>query len=240
MWSKSAMCKNRFRPIEAKELLKMAEEARDRLVTILPSEVDLKQNSALSRAAGKANLLRAGLLHRTADLSETAIRLCAESRPLPALLMIRAVFETIAIYHHFHEQINEVVRSANGDDIIHCIDKLVHGLGRDGCEGPEAVDVVTAIDELARLIKGVRMIYDDLTEIAHPNWTGTALHYSGVGPYCAPVLTFARSHTWLPLKGGLYLLPVLLDGIVELDDSLGDILTKLATVHEGGGRNRAH
>lgn len=45
-------------------------------------------------------------------------------------------------------------------------------------DGPQALQILTCIDRMDKKVPGVRVHYDFLSEIAHPNWGGVVGMYA--------------------------------------------------------------
>ena len=220
---------------EFDSLLKEAQEAYDKLTVILPAEVNAAIKRGCRPAPVLACFLRAGLLHRAADIAGSAVAFYSQWRPTPALLMTRAVVESVAVYYSLYEEIKEAVDSQDASDADNCIEAFLHASNGHNYKDPQSGDMLTAVDRLEHLVKGVRKHYNMLNQVTYPSGAGTWQHYGGVaGIDRLAIYTFAPSHSWLPLETGLRLLAALLNGVVKVDGSLVDVLAKFRQRAESG------
>ena len=215
--------------MELKQLLAETERAYHAFSVILPSKVSRESVSNTSKTALKAYLIRAGLLHRMADLAGGAIDLYKQRKDLPALILTRSFFETFALFNYFIGKLKAAVADGKVQDTDEILMRLLFG-SRDW-DDLQAINVLTAIDQLDKDVAGVRKWYNDLCEIAHPNWLGTAGNYgkSGDSPY---TLYFESPYKGVPAEFGLKTFKEILGGLPEMDKSAQDILLKFKALHE--------
>jgi hypothetical protein len=119
------------------------------------------------------------LLHRTADLSETAINLFELKKLVPAIIMTRAVYETTAILNSLGVKIEEVIRTKNIENVGDFFMKSLFG-GRIKEAPIESINILSAIDRITKRFKHIRESYDYLSEYAHPNWSGLMGSYGNL------------------------------------------------------------
>jgi hypothetical protein len=103
---------------------------------------------------------------------------CAEAYSTSSgILATRAAVEVTAALCYLNACIRDVLKSGSIGDIDEC-------LMRRGCvsridpTAPNAINVLTFVDKESEEVREFRQQYEDLSEFAHPNWTGTALLYS--------------------------------------------------------------
>ncbi len=204
--------------------LEEAQVAYDRLTAILPLEV----NAPVWSLAVRAFLLRAGLLHRTADIADAAIESCRRWRLMPASLMTRAVLETVAVYYCFYQEAEEAVRSQDMGEVGERVVAFVTGSNGHNYKDPQSTDILRAVDGLEELVRGVRERYDLLNIMARPNWAGTVDSYRRISARCVGAYAFDSSRTWLGPEMGPWLLANLLNDVVKVDGCLVDVLNKIA------------
>ncbi len=212
------------------ELYKEAEQQYQQLVRILPSKVSRESVSKTSKSALKAYLIRAGLLHRTADLAGAAIDLYKQSKNLPAFVLTRATLETFALFHYFIKKLEGAVSSGEVQKVDEILMRLMLG-ARNSDDEVKPINILTAIDTFDKHIKGIRGMYDTLCEIAHPNFLGTMEHYGkkAESPY---TLYFESPYEGFPAEEGLNLISTILDGLLEMDESVQDILSQFTKMDE--------
>ncbi len=209
------------------ELLRTAQRACDRLAAILPGEIDGRIKRGCSNVPVIACFLRAGLLHRIADAAGSAIEFHSPLRPLCALLTIRATLESVAVYYSFYEEIKEAVDSQDVGAAKNCIEAFLDASKGHNYADPQSGDILTAIDRLEHLVKGVRAEYNGLNHVTHPGPEGTWGHYGADEPGDRMgIVVFAPSYGPLPPETGLRLLGPLLNGVVEVDGSFVNVLAE--------------
>lgn len=215
---------------ELAELLIEAEQRLQGLKGILPSEVRRDKVSMISKSALKAYLIRAGLLHRTADLAEATIDFYKQFKNLPAFVLTRAILETAALFYYFWSKLETAVNSGKVKDADDILMRILFG-ARNSDDEVQAVNIMTAVDRLDKDAPGVRDIYNDLCEIAHPNWMGAVGHYgeSVESPF---ILYFDQSHNGLPPEAGLKVLSELLAYLLESNEAVKETLLRFKTLHE--------
>lgn len=153
---------------EAKVFVK---ELRNRL----PSKVSLNELGCRSKLPWKVLSLRAPLLYRIIELADAACRLYKENMLASAFTLTRSAFETSAMLHWLHKQMDEAVKTRKaGDDLDKALMRAL--LGRKN-RHRQPINVQTFIDHLDRQFEGQKESYADLSEYAHPNWFGVMSLY---------------------------------------------------------------
>jgi hypothetical protein len=215
--------------MELKQLLEETELQYQAFLGILPSKVSRDSVSNTSKSALKAYLIRAGLLHRTADLAGAAIDLYRQRKDLPAFVLTRAVLETFALFYYFIKKLEEAVNSGKVQDVDETLMQLLFGARN--ADDAKAINVLTAVDRLDKDVNDIREYYDVLCEIAHPNWMGTFGHYGKAveSPY---TLHFESTHEGVPPEAGLAVVKAILGCLLEMDKSVQDTLSQFKTLHE--------
>jgi len=220
----------------AKSLAKV-EQQLQQFKDIIPSDVSREKVSIVSKSALKAYLIRAGLLHRTADLVGAAIVLFKKRKDVPAFILTRASLETFALYYYFIEKVKTAIDSGKVKELDDILMRILFG-ARNAKDEVEAINILTVIDKLNRDVDGLRSMYDDLSEIAHPNWMGTVGHYGKVvdspfNLYFEPTFeNVAKEDGRLPPEEGLDVILAILGDLIDMDKSAQDILSKFKTLHE--------
>jgi hypothetical protein len=215
--------------MELKQLLEETEPQYQAFLGILPSKVSRDSVSNTSKSALKAYCIRAGLLHRTADLVGAAIVLYRQRKDLPAFVVTRAVLETFALFYYFIKKLEEAVNSGKVQDVDETLMQLLFGARNE--DGPKAINVLTAVDRLDKDFNDIRKYYDELCEIAHPNWMGTFGHYGKAteSPYTHH---FESTHEGVPPEAGLVVVKDILVYLLEMDKSVQDTLSQFKTILE--------
>lgn len=212
--------------------LREAERALGPLKTILPLEV----NEIITQGAARAFYLRAGLLHRTADIASSAIESYSRWRLMPAFLMTRAVLETVAVYYCLYQETEEGVGSQDTGEAGRRVEAFVSGSNGHNYKDPQSADILAAVDRLEPVVRDVRADYDQLNTIALPSWGGTFEYYSAMHSDRIGVW-FDSSHCWLDVDRGPWLLANLLNAVVTVDGSFVNVLGKIACPLDKSARN---
>jgi hypothetical protein len=217
------------------DLLKTAQEAYDKLKLILPAEVDGAIKRGCSSEPVMARLLRAGLLHRIADIAGSAIEFYSPWQPMRALLMTQAALESVAVYCRLYEEIKEAVDSQDAGAAKNCVKAFLNASKGHNYADLQSGDILTAVDRLEHLVKGIRAEYDILNHVAYPTHVGTLVHYMALehGDRMG-IVAFDPSHSYLSPKTGVRLLTELLNAVVQVDGSLVDVLAKFRQQSDSG------
>lgn len=216
-------------------LLKTAQEVYDKLQLILPAEVDGGIKRGCSSEPVMARLLRAGLLHRIADVAGSTIEFHSPWRPMRALLMTQATLESVAVYYRLYEEIKEAVDSQDVGAAKNCIKAFLNASKGHNYADPQSGDILTAVDRLEHLVKGIRAEYDVLNRVAYPIHVGTFVHYMALehGDRMG-IAVFDPSHSYLSPKTGVRLLTKLLNAVVKVDGAFVDVLGKFRQQSDSG------
>lgn len=159
--------------ITAEKFEEALETARSHLAKMkphLPTQVAAADIGVWSKAPYKALVARGGLLWRSQELGADAIQAYADGRLATASLLTRAVIETVAMHWRLGDLI--VKRGdMKPNDLSDRLAEMLVGWKSDP-EFPVAPNVLTMIGHLEKYVPGVRNGYDQLSEIAHPNYGG--------------------------------------------------------------------
>jgi hypothetical protein len=136
-----------------------------------------------SAPPGMARALSQTFVRRCVELAEASADLCHSGKWLAAIIMARALIETVAAYDHF---VKGLRREVNGGDLQRIHD-FIHArsfAARDDhllklVDDPavKATNILTQIEALKEFRASVRDDYDYLSEYAHPNALGTFLFF---------------------------------------------------------------
>ena len=216
--------------MDLKQLINEADKQYKDFIVVLPTKVSREDVSRTSLSALKAHLIRAGLLHRTADISKAVISLYKQGSYLPAIVLARSSVETFAVLHYFRKKLEKSVESGNSIEIDETLMRVLFG-DRESDDGVDAVNVLTVIDKLDKEVDGIRSLYDSLCEVAHPNWSGTVGYYGKVQDHIYS-LSFEPPHTDYPVEVGLCVVSAILGATLDMDESLRIILSQFTELHE--------
>lgn len=90
--------------------LSEAREYADRLSASLPDRIQIAALTLKSKLPFKAVSIRELLLHRMAALSSAAVDLFEQKRVIPAVILTRAIVETLAALFTIHERVERFLK----------------------------------------------------------------------------------------------------------------------------------
>lgn len=216
------------------EFQKALVTARSHLAKIapyLPSKVSAEEIGVWSKAPYKALVIRGGLLWRSQELGADAINAFSDGRLATAIILTRAVIENVALHWRLSDLI-ERRQEITPNELSDTLTRMLVGWKNDK-EFPEALNVLTMIGHLDKYIPGVRDTYDQLSEVAHPNYGGVHGLYAeneeanfttALGP---KVLTAPPRHSVLILAATL---SVQINADVRFSDALKGWIASLPSL----------
>jgi hypothetical protein len=149
------------------------DEARQRVENIrarLPCSISLAELGVRSKFPYLLICVREALLWRTEELARCACDALSKDHVAAGILLTRAVLESAAVIWRLKEVL-ERRRVYSPADLDDKFEKLLLGWKADP-DFPQAFNILTLIDHLDQQFHGVRARYDELSEFAHPNWSG--------------------------------------------------------------------
>lgn len=137
----------------------------------LPGKVEATKTSRKAKLPFFTVCLRECLLFRIVELGEAACKLIRAGELVAAAILIRALLESVALIVLLDQRVKNVIE--NGE--ITALDDLV-SRSLVGCRNQatplEAINVKTILGHASKKVEGMERVYDELSEIAHPNWGG--------------------------------------------------------------------
>ncbi len=173
---------DRVTDVNVRSFDKMLSDARKLTAEItasLPKHIHAADLGTPSKIPFKAVSLQGALIHRVADLSDVACNLYEQNRTVPAIIMVRAVMETLAMLYALYVKVNGVVTSRELGEIDDFLMRGIFGW-RDKDMRAQPLNILNAVDAVDKKFKGFRRLYDDLSEFVHPNWSGTSGAYGNM------------------------------------------------------------
>lgn len=138
----------------------------------LPGRVEAAKTSHKAKLPFFAACLRECLLYRVTELGQSACDATKDGKLVSAAILTRAVLETVALLVLLDQRVREAVAESRQ---IKALDDLV-SRALVGCRNKatplEAINIRTILEHATKRYDGLAQIYDDLSEIAHPNWGG--------------------------------------------------------------------
>jgi hypothetical protein len=142
-----------------------------RLRQLMSSSVGVCDFGTKSMIPFRIVSLRELLLHRFADLSDAAFELYSNGRAAGAIILTRAVIETVSMMFVLRGLIADATRPGDIDEVKKKVMKMLFG-SRTGMTPEQATNIMTHIDKADSKFDGLRWWYDQLSEISHPNYAG--------------------------------------------------------------------
>jgi len=160
------------------DLLAELQETHQRFVqSLMVEKLHVFSISRTAKTPFKAFVLREALFYRMTDLSGAAIDLYKQNKIVPAIIIIRAAYETAALCFYVYKNLNQAIEK---HDFIEMDNFLMNaGLGGRLDEVHyKAFNILTVIGQLDKQFNGLESMYYLLCEFAHPNWMGCEGAYS--------------------------------------------------------------
>lgn len=205
--------------------LSMARELTEVLNNSLPKSISAATLTPNSKLPFKALSLREVLLCRVAELSATAMDLFDRQKPVSAFIVTRAVVETVSLAFWLHKRIINYLEFKDIKVLDNFLMKALHG-GRDKAAPLESYNILSAVDHMDKDYNGYRELYNDLSEVAHPNWPGTLGAYGEFSQKgCSLILCDSKNR--VPIQTGLATLAI---SIKLFDDYYNELAVQIANL----------
>jgi hypothetical protein len=148
-------------------------EAQARVAALqvsLPKSIEAAALGVRSKAPFQLLAVREALIWRTEELGRNACDALDRQDFAAAGLLIRGVLESAALLWHLLDKL----RNRAGRTPEEWNDALMRVLGgtRTLPGLPQAINILTCVDQMDKKIPGIRKSYDSLSEYAHPNFVG--------------------------------------------------------------------
>lgn len=152
----------------------------------LPTEIPLAGLISISPTAYKwkalyrARILRETVFWRLHDILEQSFALHQQSHALGARILLRSGLETLAILIYLNQLKSNIL---DGSLNFHEFDKKTAKLllgSRNQTTKHKSINIVTVLEKCDKTYPGVRVLYEMLSEAAHPNCEGTLHGYSSI------------------------------------------------------------
>lgn len=169
----------------------------------LPPRIDPATISTKAKIPFKALCVREVLLYRVSELAEAALRCYEDSQLVAAATLSRALMESVALSYWLYKELQHTLERGSSDKINEFLGKALVGTRNEGTP-LLAHNVMSAIDVVTKDLPDFRKLYEELCEIAHPNWGG------GLGAYA----TLNEEKLWYELGVACLPRPIILGPIV--------------------------
>lgn len=132
------------------------------------------------KAPYRSMQLREVVLWRAVDLLEQALVLQKSNHILGARVLIRSAIETIAMLIYLNLKTEAVLDGRlNFHEFSKKTEILLLG-SRDGSTNWSAINIVTIFNDCEKRHPGIKKLYEDLSESAHPNYGGMSAGYTDI------------------------------------------------------------
>ena len=164
---------------EAKEHLAEATLLCEELAHSLPTLIPAAGLSLASKLPFKATSIRELLIYRMSDLASSATQHLENHSVVPGAILTRAAVETVAVLFCLNQAIEQFLESHDIDRInSFLMSSLVGSRWED--HPVQSINILTLIDKVTKTIPAFRSSYDNLSEYAHPNWSGLLGSYGSI------------------------------------------------------------
>jgi len=159
----------------AQELFSKGKHYIEILKKNLVKRIDPLQISTIAKVPHKALEIRECLAYRCADIGEAIVKTYEADLFVSSIILCRSLQETVALLWHTNRACKRYLEDDGNSELDQTLMRILLGFKDkgDGQENiPNAINIMTCIDKVEREIPGFRKNYDQLSEYAHPNWSG--------------------------------------------------------------------
>lgn len=162
------------------EPLSAIESTLSALAALRPNRVDPAHYSVKAKIPSKVAALRAGLLYRLVELASVSLQCLKGGQIAAAVILARATLETVTALWFATRKIERAIEARRVVELDDDLMKLLLGFkaAKPCAEVPDAINVLTFFKHIGKEVQNMELMYADLSEYAHPNWSGAASLYS--------------------------------------------------------------
>ena len=142
----------------------------------LPPRIDPATISTTAKIPFKALCIREVMLYRVSELADAALTCYQQGQLVATASLSRALLESVALLYWLYKEVKEAGENGSTGKIDEFLGRALIGT-RIESTPLLAHNVMNAVDVVTKDILFYRKIYEELCEIAHPNWGG------GLGAY---------------------------------------------------------
>lgn len=158
-------------------MLEAATQQFKELRLALKREVDPAIFSTIATIPYKIILARETLMYRAVDLGEASCMCFKEENIVSGACLSRAFQETIAALFYVNRKSKKAITDKDLNHLNESTMRVLLG-SKDDESSPDPVNISTMNKHVEREVPKFKSIYSKLSEIAHPNYHGTAGIYS--------------------------------------------------------------
>ncbi|MEO6307756.1 MAG: hypothetical protein ABIO96_07150 [Nitrospiraceae bacterium] len=137
----------------------------------LPAKVDAAKTSQKAKLPFFTTCLRECLLYRITELGESACKTIRAGELVSGAVLVRALLEAVALIVLLDQRVRETIESGDIQKLEDLVSRASVGC-RNKVTPLEAINVRTILEHATKKYEGLGDVYDELSEIAHPNWGG--------------------------------------------------------------------
>jgi hypothetical protein len=132
------------------------------------------------KATYRSFVLREAICWRLQDLMSQSWLLHQQGHGLGARILLRSALETLAMLIYLNQLMQGVLNRKLDFHVFSDKTTALLTGSRNDDAGPQAVNILTVLEKCDRRYPGIKSMYHDLSESAHPNWEGLCSGYSTV------------------------------------------------------------
>lgn len=159
--------------------IEYARQQVEKIEKSLPQGFDISTLGFPSPIPFKVVTLREVLLHRLSELARSAVDLISAERPVAAVILTRGVMETTATLFAVKLLIDESLERREVSGADNTVMRLLFG-GRNERASQRAINVQDHLEKMDETFAGIKNWYDDLSDIADPNFPGLMGSYAAI------------------------------------------------------------
>lgn len=157
------------------EMLATVETLVDRIISDGLAEVDGRALGVMSKAPFKLLVARESIAHRTEELARSALAMWKAQQYVASATLARSLMESVAFQYKLLDVIAK--RSQTDPDAIEdVLHRLVLG-ERGNPNHPDAINILSLVKLKSKQNTNFAALYDKLSQIVHPNFSGVSLLY---------------------------------------------------------------
>jgi hypothetical protein len=137
----------------------------------LPAKVEAAKTSRKAKLPFFTSCLRECLLFRITELGESACKTIKAGELVSGAVLVRALLEAVALIVLLDQRVRETIESGDIQTLDDLVSRTLVGC-RNKVTPLEAINVRTILEHASKKYEGLGEVYDELSEIAHPNWGG--------------------------------------------------------------------
>lgn len=139
-------------------------------------EIQVEGHFEKSKLAWKVAILNQALIRRLCEFSNSCTLTWNSTQYVPSLTLARCIIETAAVLSDLDDSIQKCL----GEEDLESIDTIIMNRTFStrlenifkGDKRYKAINILTLVQKLDKKLEGVFKIYENLSEIAHPNHLG--------------------------------------------------------------------